>query len=135
MNPTDPNSQIPNQNPQPIQPAQPQQIPQMPVQQPIQSNAAIQQSFADKAEKSADTSALLALISGSVVFLYHLIILIVQPSHITIWWYIIIFPIVAGVTGIKSKKRRPMAIAGLALAAVAIIIFVILATSIYDFSK
>ncbi|MDR0957465.1 MAG: hypothetical protein LBM09_02740 [Candidatus Nomurabacteria bacterium] len=84
-----------------------------------------------KGKQNEDLSALLALIVGGAMFLYLLIIIIARPSRITIWWYLAFLPIILGITGIKSQKRRPLAIAGLALGVLSFVLIFILFKTIY----
>jgi hypothetical protein len=112
---------------------QPNQIPN-PEGANQNNNPPIQTPAPAPSDPKTDNCALWALIFGAGVFLYHLGIAIIQPNEVTIWWYIAVLPIILGVTGLKSRKRKPLAIAGIALSVISLVIVVVLFTTIYRFS-
>ena len=87
-----------------------------------------------KEEKSANSTALWALIAGIAVFGYHAGIAIIQPDRVTIWWYLAILPIILGIAGLKSKQNKWLAIAGIVLGVLAILVAILLFTTIYELS-
>jgi|GEM_PF-6616994 len=84
-------------------------------------------------DKSANNAALWAVVSGGAVLVYHAWIAIAQPREVTIWWYLSLLPIILGVSGLKSKTRKPLAIAGIVLGAISIVVIAILFTTVYEF--